>query len=372
MKLTVIHLTTAHFMDDARIFNRECRSIARLPLVSVKIAAHGCVELDPSIEKVSFGLKPSNRVLRILRSQFIGIKMILTNNPSIWHFHDPELLPIAAILIKCRRRVIWDAHEDYFLQFDPKINYRSYLPPILRRIISYTVMVLLKYVDRNSYAVIAATETIARTYSNKRTVVVGNEAIVSEFETCQPKFEAKRLLFIGPTTNAQSFFEVIDAVATIKDITLTLIGKEPSTESWNYGTNALGARIEYLGWKDRSELALEISNSALGLITYNDNEINATNSPNKLFEFSAAGLPCIATPTQSNSAWVKQSQGAVLARGFSSKDLALAINNAFSDKSEWLKMSVNIRTWSRTYGNWSNSEERLLNVYRQAFMDLQT
>jgi glycosyltransferase involved in cell wall biosynthesis len=151
-----------------------------------------------------------------------------------------------------------------------------------------------------------------------------------------------------------------------------LIGKEPSTESWNYGTNALGARIEYLGWKDRSELALEISNSALGLITYNDNEINATNSPNKLFEFSAAGLPCIATPTQSNSAWVKQSQGAVLARGFSSKDLALAINNAFSDKSEWLKMSVNIRTWSRTYGNWSNSEERLLNVYRQAFMDLQT
>lgn len=369
MKLTVIHLTTAHFMDDARIFNRECRSIARLPMISIKIAAHGDVDPQAGIEMISFGLKPTNRLIRVLRSQYIGIRMITRNNPSIWHFHDPELLLIAAILIMFRKRVIWDAHEDYFLQFDPKINYRSYLPPFLRRSISFVVITLLKYVERNCYAVIAATDTIARTYSNKRTVVVGNEAIVAEFEGCQPKFETKRLLFIGPTTDAQSYFEVIDAVATIKNVTLALIGKEPSLESWNYGRNALGARIEYLGWKNRSELALEISNSTLGLITYNNNQINATNSPNKLFEFSAAGLPCIATPTLSNSVWAKESQGAVLAKGFSSKELALAINIAISDKDEWLNMSLNLRNWSKTHGNWSKSEQKLLNVYRDASLD---
>lgn len=370
MKLTVIHLTTAHFMDDARILNRECRSIARLPLVSLKIAAHGNADPVPAIEMISFGFKPTKRFVRILRSQLIGIKMILRNDPTIWHIHDPELLSIAAILIIFRKNVIWDAHEDYFLQFNPKINYRSYLPPIFRQIISFVVIALLKFVERNCYAIIAATDTIASTYSNKRTIVVGNEAIVSEFESCQPNFETKRLLFIGPTTSAQSFFEVIDAVATVKDVTLTLIGKEPSAESWNYGRNALGNRIEYLGWKDRSELASVISNSALGLITYNDNEINATNSPNKLFEFSAAGLPCIATPTQSNSDWAKESRGAILAKGFSSNNLAFAISTAISDKREWLKMSSNLRIWSTKYGNWSKSEERLLDLYRQASHDL--
>lgn len=367
--LSVIHLTTAHLMDDARIFNKECRSIARLPMVSVTIAAHGTVEADPTIDIISLGRKPTSRVIRILRSQFIGLKMILSHKPTLWHFHDPELLFIAAILLKFGKKVIWDAHEDYFLQFDPKVNYRSYLPPLFRRLVSNTVIVLLKYVERNCYAVIAATDTIAKSYSNTRTVVVGNEAIVSEFESCQPKFETKRLLFVGPATNAQSFFEVVDAVAAVRDTTLTLIGKEPSIEAWEYGRNALGARIEYLGWKDRLGLASVISNSAIGLITYNDNQINAANSPNKLFEFSAAGLPCVATPTRSNTSWAKESQGAILAGGFSSKDLALAIGAAFSDKSTWLKMSLNSRKWSDTHGNWSASEKNLLNIYREASID---
>ncbi len=366
MKFTILHLTTAHYMDDARIYNRECRSLAKIPNCTVRIAAHGNVEPDFDIAKVSFGKKPKYRLIRMLKSQYTGLKLTLKYRPSVWHLHDLELIPLGCILVIFKKKVIWDAHEDYFLQFESPGVYREYIPKFLRRIIGAIVFKLLKFLDKNSFAVIGATESIALRYKNSKTVVVGNEAIVDEFEMCSPNFRSKRILFTGPATDAQSFREVVNAVSFSRDWVLTLVGHKPLQQNWEFAKGILGDRIEYLGWKNRLQLATEISNSSVGLITYNNSEIHMTNSPNKLFEFSAGGLPCVATPTLSNRKWVQESNGAVLADGYTAEDLYEALKRVLSNKNDWDSMSNNLRRWSNLEGNWKKSEQTLLELYDQA------
>jgi glycosyltransferase involved in cell wall biosynthesis len=91
-----------------------------------------------------------------------------------------------------------------------------------------------------------------------------------------------------------------------------------------------------------------------------------TNSPNKLFEFSAGGLPCVATPTLSNRKWVQESNGAVLADGYTAEDLYEALKRVLSNKNDWDSMSNNLRRWSNLEGNWKKSEQTLLELYDQA------
>ena len=117
------------------------------------------------------------------------------------------------------------------------------------------------------------------------------------------------------------------------------------------------------------QLASVISESTIGLITYNNNPINMTNSPNKLFEFSAAGLPCVVTPTDSNRIWAAKSGGAVLANGFNADDLAQALGFATIDKEKWELMSENLRAWSKEEGSWDNSERSLLSIYHEALAE---
>jgi hypothetical protein len=53
-------------------------------------------------------------------------------NAELYHFHDPELIPVGLKLKKCGKKVIFDSHEDYPLNIETK----PYLPKILARIIS--------------------------------------------------------------------------------------------------------------------------------------------------------------------------------------------------------------------------------------------
>jgi glycosyltransferase involved in cell wall biosynthesis len=146
---------------------------------------------------------------------------------------------------------------------------------------------------------------------------------------------------------------------------LIIAGRFKDDSDWKFGKKILGDRIQHLGWLNRYELSEAISSSKLGLLTYDSSPTNDSNSPNKKFEFSAGRLPCIATPTQANIKWSKESGGAFLAKGFEAEDIAQAIEIAITSREEWEKRSIATKVWSASFGNWSISENRLLELYRK-------
>lgn len=365
IKMVVCHLTTAHHASDVRIFERECKSIAEKTNYHVILAAHGGMPKTKGIFHYRLGVVPKRRLFRLAKSQFVSIWCLMRLKVDVWHIHDPELLVFALFLLLLKKKVIWDAHEDYFLQFGNPEQHRTYLPKKLRKVIGYFVQKALSAVDKKATAVISATQSINDSYSNKNKVIIGNEARISEFASCSPEFSSNRVLFTGATNESQCFRQVVVAVSLRNDLILTVAGQKPNHEEWSFAKNLLGERIEYLGWLNRSELREAISRSKIGLITHSNLETYKTASPNKRFEFSASGLPCVLTPTQSNIEWAHASSGAIVSSEYNAESLAEAIGDLCGSIDLWSQISQATRKWCQEFGSWENSERRLVDLYKR-------
>jgi hypothetical protein len=362
-KVSVCHLTTAHPANDVRISFRECKSLIQSGKFEVLLVAHGQVDIGLDLTTHDLGRIPKSRVIRIVKAQIVGLLLSLRLKATIWHIHDPELIFIGLWLRLLGKKVIWDAHEDYFLQFSPNVNYRKYIPRGAVGITNFIAILSLRMIDRYSTAIVCATNSISSKYKNSNKYIVGNQAVVKDFLGAQPKHASRQLLFTGTTDNSQCFKELVIAVKRFPEVTIALAGRNQHCQQILWAESVLGNQLILLGWLDRKELVKEISNSFLGVLTYEDVITNDHNSPNKLFEFSVAGLPCLSTPTKSNIEWNEKSDGAYMARGFGSNDLAEAISLAIDSEARWIQKSKSLRDWGIKNGDWEVSERELLSLY---------
>ena len=360
----VVHVTTAHPADDVRIFERECRSLAASSRYDVYLAAAGSIPVDSGVTLIPFAQAPASRLGRFSSGPRKAIGLSRALSADLWHFHDPELLPVALKLARSGTPVIWDAHEDYVAQFSEEGG-KNWVPGPVRGVVRRGMKAMLEGVDRKAAGVVAATPTIASRYANSQTVVVGNEARLEIFAHCTPDFTTRRILFTGNVGPAHLFDAIVDAVVTIPDVTLAIAGRKPDVGVWAAAEARLGDRIMHLGWLDRLGVASAINGAALGLSTYADIPTNSENSPNKLFEFCAAGLPVIASPNASNVRFIRESGGGFLADGFSPDAIARVIRTALSDQAAWRLASTRGREWATRVGSWELSERHLLDLYQQ-------
>lgn len=362
-------MTTAHHADDVRIFERECRSLASSRNYDVYLAAAGRIPDDAGVTLIPLDPPPGSRMGRFTSGPKRAWALSRAVSAALWHFHDPELLPVAIRLAQSGRHVIWDAHEDYVAQFDEQGG-KAWVPGRLRGVVRGGTAWLLRGIDRHADGVIAATPAIAARYSNSRTVVVGNEARLELFAACRPDFDSRTVLFTGAASPGQLFEEVTRAVLQVPGVRLAVAGRDLERSTWERARGILGDRLTYLGWLDRPGLCKAIRGASLGLSTYANIPTNADNAPNKLFEFGAAGLPVVATPTPSNSRFLRANKAGVLASGFASEHLAAAITEALSDRNAWDAASSSGRLWALENGSWAGSEARLLRLYADILGDI--
>lgn len=357
---TVLHVTTAHRADDVRIFDRECRSLADHGY-RVCLAASGTLPSDSGISLLGLREPPKNRPRRFASGLTKGLALSRAVTADLWHFHDPELLPVAVLLARSGERVVWDAHEDYLTQL--RSGAKSWMPGPIQGVAVWGLRKLLASIDKHAVGVVAATPTIAAKYTNRNTVLVGNEARLEPFVRCTPSYDSMALLFIGAPGPGHLFHEVVEAVAPLKEVRLRLAGREPSPEGWRAARALLGDRLSYLGWLDRAGLAAAMNETALGLVTYSDTEPYADGFPTKAFEFAAAGLPMVATPNRTIREVFETHGLGVVASSFTSPALRIAIESALNDRSQWEQQSDRIRDWAVEADGWTDSERRLLGLY---------
>lgn len=360
----VIHVTTAHRADDVRIFERECRSLAASGRYDVYLAAAGRIPNDAGVTHIPLQAPPESRLGRFVAGPRKGFALPRVMSADVWHFHDPELLPVAIRLARSGQRVIWDAHEDYVSQFGEGGN-KDWVPGPVSSLVRRGTAFLLGQIDRHAAGIIAATPTIAARYSNPRTVVVGNEARLEDFQDCQPDFSSRRVLFTGNVGASHLFGELVGALRRMSDVQLTVAGASPDPHLWSQARAALGDRLKHVGWLNRGDLAAEISSSALGAVLYGPIPayLDPDISPTKFFEFAAAGLPMICTPLPSLSRLTASSRAGFLADGYTSAALEAAIRRAIADRNAWTAASEAGRAWAQAQGSWTRSEKRLLGLY---------
>ncbi len=106
----VLHITSCHFSHDSRIVYRECLTLSKIYDLKVIIP-----EPDKDwINKLDMIGIPK------IRSPFWRIVLIhpliffkaFIRNVDIYHFHDPELIPLGLVLKIFRKNVVFDIHEN--------------------------------------------------------------------------------------------------------------------------------------------------------------------------------------------------------------------------------------------------------------------
>ena len=129
----IVHLTSVHPVYDTRIFWKECVSLAETGSQVILVAPHDqSLATDYDIEIVGIQ-KAKSRFSRMLWTSFQVCQIALQLQGDIYHFHDPELIPVGLILKKIySKKVIYDVHEDLPRQILSKF----WIPKTIRHLVA--------------------------------------------------------------------------------------------------------------------------------------------------------------------------------------------------------------------------------------------
>ena len=127
--VTLCHFTTAHTQLKSRSFHRECLPLAGLGIGIQYVAPIHAGKQVPGVSFVPTRAHP-NRLRRTFASPSLLWKF-LRSNAHVYHFQDPELIPLGLVLkLLLRKRVIYDAYED----FPSMAANKGSVPRIIRKI----------------------------------------------------------------------------------------------------------------------------------------------------------------------------------------------------------------------------------------------
>ena len=297
MSCRVVHLTSVHYPFDTRIFHKECRT-----LVSV---GYDVTLIAPRAEgnTVQDGIKlvavrpPRNRQERLTRTLFHVYRAALREDADIYHFHDPELMPIGLMLKLLGKKVIYDVHEDYAGTLDAK----RWIPVALRGPAALGLQVselsLAAFYDR----IIAVTPKIAAKFRPDKTRLVQNFPWTQELGsvTGMPyEMREPLVVYVGNIADARGLLEMRRAVEMASQhapIKLAIAGKLRSGAQADFYGDGANGLVEYLGPLTRPAVAALLARARVGIVVLHPTGNYIDSQPTKLFEYMSAGLPVVAS-----------------------------------------------------------------------------
>jgi len=107
----VLHITVAHPPFDIRVFQKECRTLARAGYAVTLIAPAAADAERDGVRLHAIPLQAS-RLKRIREAGRMAYQIALASPAHIVHFHDPDFLPWAQQLRRRGKTVIYDMHEN--------------------------------------------------------------------------------------------------------------------------------------------------------------------------------------------------------------------------------------------------------------------
>lgn len=108
----VVHLTTVHALRDPRIFEKQVQSLREAGFDVCLVARHDRSEVVDGVPVTALPLVQGR--YRRLGLQPVVYRQANALQADLYHFHDPELIPVAwALKRRTGARLVYDMHEDY-------------------------------------------------------------------------------------------------------------------------------------------------------------------------------------------------------------------------------------------------------------------
>lgn len=356
----IVHLTSVHARHDIRILLKECSSLARAGYaVSLVVADGKGDEVKNGVTIYDVGLI-ENRFSRIINTTKNVYAKAIELDVDIYHFHDPEMIPIGLKLKKAGKTVIFDSHED----FASDLLTKSYIPALLRNVMSVGFMFYDMWACKKFDIIVTATPAISKLYHDRgcKTVVINNFPIIEELSV--PKVLKENIAcFIGAQTPIRGIKELIEAIGKTSG-KLYLAGPIISEEFKNELMSMPSwEKVVDLGILSRNDVAEVLAKSSVGLVTYLPAPNHTDAQPNKLFEYMSVGLPVIASNFPLWQEIVVDNDCGLCVDPANTEEIAQAIQFFFDHPDEGVRMGANGMIAVNDTYNWHAEEKKLIDLY---------
>jgi glycosyltransferase involved in cell wall biosynthesis len=367
--LKVVHMTSVHTPFDPRIFHKECRSLARAGF-SVTVIGRDWQEGERDSIQVKSVPGDRSRIGRMTRTVWRVYEEARRQNADVYHFHDPELIPIGLLLRAGGKNVIYDIHEDV-----PKdVMSKPYLPKWSRFIVSRFVDVLERAACRRFSALVVVTSSIAKRFTpiNRRTVIVHNYPYVRELirdgENVPWESRRQSVAYVGGISHVRAIREMVYAMSYLPEslsAQLELAGPESKGES---NINELKghpgwARVKHHGFIDQHSTFRILQNVRAGLVLFHPEPNHFESLPQKMFEYMGAGLPIIASDFPFWRKILGDSGSGIFVDPQNPQEIAKAIEYVLTHPREAEEMGRRGQAAVQQNFNWDTEAERLIQLY---------
>jgi glycosyltransferase involved in cell wall biosynthesis len=365
----VVHLTSVHPAYDNRIFWKECASLAEAGHDVCLIAPMAQSGAGRTANRVKIiGIKRrSGRLARMTLSTIAVAAAAVRTNAALYHFHDPELLPVGLVLRLLGKPVIYDVHEDV-----PRdILFKDWIPRPWRGVVSSAAAASEWLAARLLSGIVAATPVIAARFPAGRVALVQNFARMSEFAAHSgPSVAARRAVaYVGSITKDRGAFDMVAAMGRVEkypDVRLILAGEiSPHSLATDLAHASGWCRVDYRGYQDRAGVQRVFSEARVGLAVLHPIRTFIDAQPTKLFEYMAAGIPVIASDFPRFREIVERNGCGLWVPSRDVGAITSAIEWMFDHPAEAERMGRRGQDAVQQHFSWEKEAETLLGVYDQ-------
>lgn len=371
MKNKVCHISTVHRENDNRILFKQCSSLRKVGYdVSLIITADKRKKVN-GVNIVPL-VKRKGRIERLIFKSKEAYKKALELDADIYHFHDPELIPIGKKLVKQGKKVIYDVHEDVPKQ----ILAKSYLgPKWIKKIISLGFNKYEKHASKKFSAVITILDELKDEFEkyNNNVISVKNYAIKDIIDECNP-LESKEnrdefiVLYIGAITKIRGIKEMISSTEAFNGkVKLWLAGQWESDELREECESLKGYKNTiYFGEFKAKDLYKYVKSADIGLSVLHPTPNYKKAIPTKVIEYMACELPVILSDFPF---WISLfGDIGTYVDPLDINEISRAIETYINDKKKVEKIGKANRDKFINNFSWDSEERKLIKLYNDLLL----
>lgn len=364
----ITHLSSVHSRYDTRIFFKICSSLSLDGYNTSLIVADGKGnEVKNGISILDVGAPTGGRFSRMIKTTEQVFKKAKELDSSIYHIHDPELIPIGLKLKKLDKKVIFDVHENIALSIEDK----KFIPFFLRSIISkfyrkYEISALKKF-----DALILAEQSYLNYYSNlnKKIEVVLNMPdlnLLKNFKNIER--EKNEIFYIGGISNLRGFDVTIEVIKILKekfpDIMMHYVGPCSPELINSVDIYSIENNIKFYGMMPLAK-GLEYSrDSKIGISILKPIKNYTESFSTKIFEYMAIGLPVITSNFKFYKNIIDKYKCGICVNPLDPAEIANAIEYIIKNPIIAKQMGLNGIKATEEIFNWENEKKKIINLYK--------
>jgi len=364
--MKICHVTCVHNHIDDRIFYRECLSLVK--------AGYDVFEIAPNIDDCEiegvkiFGVEVSkSKWKRALFFPKNVYNKCVKVNADVYHFHDPELVPVGVKLKKKYNKiVVFDSHEDVPAQ----ILTKEWLPAFLRKPISKLYAFYEKQMLRHYDALVSVTPIIIDRLKkiNVNTFQITNFPFIENYSIDTREWDDS-ICFAGTISSERLHHNILKALQDVPNVKYRLAGWGADTYFAELKKYSAWQKVEYVGCIPFTDVNKFISKSSIGIVI-NDYYANVgykqgTLGIIKFFEFMQMGLPVICTDFILWKEIIDEWKCGICVNPHDIDAIRNAIVYLIENKDIAKQMGDNGRRAVMEKYNWNTQEKILLEMYKK-------